>query len=231
MSRNKKFKEFFIVFGQIFLYLIYFVIVMVSARLIAQWSAPLLVAQFPFLVYLTPLFVVATFALFLSKRLREKTKKIFLNLFRKLYKKSTLKRLLLPKNKFSRFAVNIGFIPVWFFIIRFIGINLIYLNAFFGWTLLLSPIVFYTLFLWNEKKIRNIANTFINAGLNKKEIKRRFKSTANYLSESSKVSSKSRRVQSNISDADELKKYAELRDQGIITEDEFQAKKKKLLDL
>ena len=67
--------------------------------------------------------------------------------------------------------------------------------------------------------------------MNKKEIKRRFKSTANYLYESSQVSSKSRRVQSNISDADELKKYAELRDQGIITEDEFQAKKKKLLDL
>ncbi len=32
-------------------------------------------------------------------------------------------------------------------------------------------------------------------------------------------------------DADELKKYAELRDQGIITEEEFQAKKKQLLDL
>ena len=33
------------------------------------------------------------------------------------------------------------------------------------------------------------------------------------------------------SNADELKKYADLRDQGIITEEEFQAKKKKLLDL
>ena len=32
------------------------------------------------------------------------------------------------------------------------------------------------------------------------------------------------------SKADELKKYAELRDQGIISEEEFQAKKKKLLD-
>jgi len=31
--------------------------------------------------------------------------------------------------------------------------------------------------------------------------------------------------------ADELKKYADLRDQGIITEEEFQAKKKKILDL
>ena len=35
----------------------------------------------------------------------------------------------------------------------------------------------------------------------------------------------------NISDADELKKYSDLKDQGIITEEEFQAKKKKLLDL
>jgi len=33
------------------------------------------------------------------------------------------------------------------------------------------------------------------------------------------------------SNADELKKYAELRDKGIITEEEFQAKKKLLLDL
>ena len=66
---------------------------------------------------------------------------------------------------------------------------------------------------------------------NKKEIKRRIKSTSNYISESSKVSSKSRRVQSNISDADELKKYAELRGKGIITVEEFKAKKKKLLDL
>ena len=35
----------------------------------------------------------------------------------------------------------------------------------------------------------------------------------------------------SLSNADELKKYADLRDQGIITEEEFQAKKKKLLDL
>ena len=33
------------------------------------------------------------------------------------------------------------------------------------------------------------------------------------------------------SNADELKKYTDLKDQGIITEEEFQAKKKKLLDL
>ena len=38
-------------------------------------------------------------------------------------------------------------------------------------------------------------------------------------------------IKPDLSNADELKKYADLRDQGIITDEEFQAKKKKLLDL
>ena len=36
---------------------------------------------------------------------------------------------------------------------------------------------------------------------------------------------------SDNNNADELKKYADLKDQGIITEEEFQAKKKQILDL
>ena len=40
-----------------------------------------------------------------------------------------------------------------------------------------------------------------------------------------------KQLDKNLSNADELKKYADLRDQGIITEEEFQAKKKILLDL
>jgi len=77
-----------------------------------------------------------------------------------------------------------------------------------------------------------IRNTFVTAGLVEKDITRRIGSTVNYLFEAKKTTSKRRRrVNSNISDADELKKYAELRDQGIITEKEFQAKKKILLDL
>ena len=40
-----------------------------------------------------------------------------------------------------------------------------------------------------------------------------------------------KQVKPDLSTADELEKYAELRDKGIITEIEFQAKKKKLLDL
>ena len=107
----------------------------------------------------------------------------------------------------------------------------IYDYNFMTYVAIFVPTFFYTLLLWNEKLRRNIANTFINSRLNKKEIKTRFVSKANYLSEYSKVSSKSRKVQTNISDADEIKKYSELRDQGIITEEEFQAKKKKLLDL
>ena len=38
-------------------------------------------------------------------------------------------------------------------------------------------------------------------------------------------------IKPNLSTADEIEKYSELRDKGIITEIEFQAKKKKLLDL
>ena len=40
-----------------------------------------------------------------------------------------------------------------------------------------------------------------------------------------------KQVKPDLSNADELKKYADLKDQGIITDIEFQAKKKKLLDL
>ena len=45
------------------------------------------------------------------------------------------------------------------------------------------------------------------------------------------IKSVDKQLDKNLSNADELKKYADLKDQGIITEDEFQAKKKKLLDL
>jgi len=40
-----------------------------------------------------------------------------------------------------------------------------------------------------------------------------------------------KQLDKNLSNADELKKYADLKDQGIITEEEFQAKKKQLLGL
>ena len=61
------------------------------------------------------------------------------------------------------------------------------------------------------KHCRTVANTFINAV--------KFKSKENSSTETNK------------SDADELKKFAELKDQGIITEDGINAKKKQILDL
>ena len=224
MKSNKNLKEFFIAIGQIFLWIIGTIIVMGSARMFAKWFVPQAVAQFPFLVYLTPFFVLATFAFALSKRLRDKTKNLFLNLFKKSYKKNTLKQLLLPKNKFARFVVNVGFIPVWFQIVRFIGYTglLDFLDSFyffFLWSLLFVPIFFYTLFLWFEKRFMTIGNTFIKVILNKKEIGKRLKSILNSLSKT------------NISEATELNRFADLRDKGIITEEEFQSKKKKLLDL
>ena len=61
------------------------------------------------------------------------------------------------------------------------------------------------------KHCRTVANTFINAV--------KFKSSENSSTESKN------------SDADELKKFAELKDQGIITEEEFNIKKKQILGL
>ena len=70
-----------------------------------------------------------------------------------------------------------------------------------------------------QNLFRGLRNTFSRAGLAEKEIMRRIGSTANYLSEVKKTTSKRRKVKPNISDTDELKKYAELRDKGIITEE------------
>ncbi len=45
------------------------------------------------------------------------------------------------------------------------------------------------------------------------------------------ITYKFQKQKKNISEADELKKYADLKDQGIITEEEFNAKKKQILGL
>ena len=72
------------------------------------------------------------------------------------------------------------------------------------WFYLLPPIFFITRYIWFEKSRNRIFYGLFSKFESKKYIE--------------------------ISNADELKKYADLKDQGIITEDEFQAKKKKLLD-
>ena len=146
--------------------------------------------------------------IYLAFRYRKK------NIWLAFKKKVGIKGLIFPENKSGDFILNIFLIPVWFFLIR-----LFEFKIWFALIVSLVPISLYTLFVWNEKRIKEIASTLSKTGLNKKEIKKRIKSSAKYLSTS------------NISDADELKKYADLRDQGIITEKEFQAKKNKLLDL
>ena len=126
----------------------------------------------------------------------------------------------------------------------FIGVALLYvLENPYLIPLAILIIIEFIILIFNKKYRENrkksfknlfmgIRNTFVRAGLVEKDITRRIGSTVNYLFEAKKTTSKRRRrVKSNISDADELKKYAELRDQGIITEKEFQAKKKILLDL
>ena len=177
-------------------------------------------------LYLNPYLLVIYVPLIFYLAYRRSGIKI--NIFRELYKNSQFIRSLVPKNKLTRLALNIGFVVVWYWVCCFIIdtyrdtpgyspeqdlINLIGLFV---------PILFITSLFWFKnilnifKKIKDIPNTLSKA---KKETKKRLKSTAKYLSKS------------NISDADELKKYAELRDKGIITEEEFQAKKKIILDL
>ena len=199
-----------------------------TAQKFPQWFAPYLLAN-PILVLPIFLLIIGGLLAF-NKRLR----KVFVNICRELYKNSLFLRVLIPKNKLTRFVFYIGFVFVWLAVWGFIIDASIpkYPNGDTrGYSqeedliiaiCVLVPIFFITPFFWLEdvlnifKKFKDIPNTFING---KKETTRRIKSTIKYLSKS------------NISDADELKKYADLRDQGIITEKEFQAKKKKLLDL
>ena len=129
-----------------------------------------------------------------------------------------MKRLQLPKNKFLKLLLNIVLIIAWFFIcyvvigsiqkefILFLRLDP-YSNFSYNlyWFYLIPPIFFITRYIWFEK-----SRDRIFYGLFSKFEPRTYTKTSN---------------------ADELKKYAELKDQGIITEEEFQAKKKKLLDL
>ena len=131
-----------------------------------------------------------------------------------LFKKSTINALLLPKNKFGRLIINVGYILAWLLISNFIHFDY-YDNydASPSYYLLLSvPIFFVTRYLWfEESRDRIFYGVFEKIKLNLKKFNSEIFNTT--------------------SNADKLKKYAELRDQGVITEEEFQAKKKNLLDL
>jgi len=129
-----------------------------------------------------------------------------------------MKRLQLPKNKFLKLIINIGLIVGWLYTYVYID-QLLWINKFwYNLTFLIKinntlivpiiiiliPIFFITRYIWFEKSRNRIFYGLFS----------KFQP----------------RIYTTISNADELKKYADLRDQGIITEDEFQAKKKKLLD-
>jgi len=124
----------------------------------------------------------------------------------------------LPKNKFLRLLINIGLIVGWLYTYVYID-QLLWINKFwYNLTFLINinntlivpiiiiliPIFFITRYIWFEKSRNRIFYGLFS----------KFQP----------------RIYTTISNADELKKYSELKDQGIITEDEFQAKKKKLLD-
>ena len=136
-----------------------------------------------------------------------------------------MKRLQLPKNKFLRLLINVGLIFGWFFLFYFIDAQLWYKSEVWnnintstslgGYLItpvfiLLIPSFFITRYIWFEKS-RN--RTFYG------------------LFNKFKFPNLEPRIYTTTSNADELKKYSDLKDQGIITEEEFQAKKKKLLDL
>ena len=125
----------------------------------------------------------------------------------------------MPKNKFLRLIVNVSFLSIWTLIfLKFLESNSYsLLNSYLNYLEIIILYLFTTLFaiilIFKREEIFDRT---------KKIIKK------NLLSNFKKFES---RIYKTTSNADELKKYSLLRDQGIITEEEFQSKKKKLLDL
>jgi len=130
--------------------------------------------------------------------------------------------LKLPRNKFLRLLINIALIIVWFA-----------LGSLFDGQVLQSKLInmiffFFAGVMVNFDVYLNVGQTFY------KFIEVIIKFTPIILftwyfwNENIKLRP---RIYTTTSNADELKQYSDLRDQGIITEEEFQAKKKKLLDL
>ena len=130
----------------------------------------------------------------------------------------------LLKNKFARFVINVAFVFFWFELSNSLWNYALTLNRTLyeiltkyyvigigspsSVLLFLIPSFFISRFIWFEKSRNRIFFGFFN-------IFKKFEP----------------RIYTTTSNAEELKKYADLKDQGIITEEEFQAKKKKLLDL
>ncbi len=134
-----------------------------------------------------------------------------------------MKPLQLPKNKFLRLLINVVLIVSWFRIFWFIDFRVFmgayywerFLRIFSIGNFLVMPLLIYlipsffiTRYIWFEKSRNRIFFGLFN-----------------------NIKKYEPRIYTTTSNADELKKYADLKDQGIISEEEFQAKKKKLLDL
>ena len=127
----------------------------------------------------------------------------------------------LPRNKFLRLLINIALIIVWFA-----------LGSLFDGQVLQSKLIntiffFFAGVMVNFDIYLNVGQTFykfIEAVIKFSPI---ILFTWCFWNENIKLRLRKYTTTSN---ADELKKYADLKSQGIITEEEFQAKKKKLLD-
>ena len=130
--------------------------------------------------------------------------------------------LRIPKNKFLRLLINVLLIVGWFFIFLVISNALVFnltWEKLTGWLVIggirvplliicFLPMFSISRYIWFEKSRNRIFYGLFN-----------------------KFKNFEPRIYTTTSNADELKKYAELRDKGVITEEEFQSKKKKLLDL
>ena len=133
-----------------------------------------------------------------------------------------MKRLQLPKNKSIRLLINIALIIGWFALGHLDLVN----N--FLWKITTGIFFFFAGVMVNFGVSLNYGQTFykfIEAIIVFTPI---ILVTWYFWNENIKLRL---RIYTTSSNADELKKYAELRDQGIITEEEFQSKKSKLLDL
>ncbi len=133
-----------------------------------------------------------------------------------------MKRLQLPKNKSIRLLINIALIIGWFALGHLDLVN----N--FLWKITTGIFFFFAGVMVNFGVSLDYGQTFykfIEAIIVFTPI---ILVTWYFWNENIKLRL---RIYTTSSNADELRKYAELRDQGIITEEEFQSKKKKLLDL
>ena len=128
-----------------------------------------------------------------------------------------MKRLQLPKNKFVRLAINIALIIFWFALGRLDQVQVLLSK--------LSNTIFFSVggVMVNFGVSLNYGQTFykfIEAIIIFSPI---ILVTWYFWNKNIKLRL---RIYTTTSNADEIKKYSDLKDQGIITEEEFQAKKR-----